>query len=35
MSERTEFDIIFVGGGAAGCVAAGRLAAANSDLKIL
>ncbi|RXW15046.1 hypothetical protein EST38_g10804 [Candolleomyces aberdarensis] len=37
MSERTaaEFDIIFVGGGAAGCVTAGRLAAANANLKIL
>lgn len=30
-----EMDIIFVGGGTAACVAAGRLAKANPDLKIL
>ncbi|RXW15040.1 hypothetical protein EST38_g10808 [Candolleomyces aberdarensis] len=29
------YDIIFVGGGAAGCVAAGQLAAANPGLKVL
>ncbi|KAG8698578.1 hypothetical protein FRC08_005831 [Ceratobasidium sp. 394] len=31
----SEVDIIFVGGGTAACVAAGRLAAANPDLEIL
>ncbi|KAG8725934.1 hypothetical protein FRC12_023875 [Ceratobasidium sp. 428] len=36
MVEQTgEVDIIFVGGGAAACVAAGRLAAANPGLEIL
>ena len=30
-----EVDIIFAGGGTAACVAAGRLAKANPDLKIL
>jgi alcohol oxidase len=30
-----EMDIIFAGGGTAACVAAGRLAKANPDLKIL
>jgi choline dehydrogenase-like flavoprotein len=30
-----DVDIIFVGGGTAACVAAGRLAKANPDLKIL
>jgi choline dehydrogenase-like flavoprotein len=30
-----DFDIIFAGGGTAACVAAGRLAKANPDLKIL
>ncbi|MCJ1399000.1 hypothetical protein MMC11_002202 [Xylographa trunciseda] len=30
-----EYDIIFAGGGAAGCVAAGRLARANPSLSIL
>lgn len=30
-----DADIIFVGGGTAACVAAGRLAKANPDLKIL
>ncbi|KDQ20453.1 hypothetical protein BOTBODRAFT_169207 [Botryobasidium botryosum FD-172 SS1] len=30
-----EYDIIFAGGGAAGCLAAGRLAAADPSLKIL
>ncbi|SGZ28435.1 BQ5605_C027g10336 [Microbotryum silenes-dioicae] len=30
----SEVDIVFVGGGAAGCVAAGRLAKANPDLQI-
>jgi len=31
----SEVDIIFAGGGTAACVAAGRLAKANPDLKIL
>ncbi|KAG9116045.1 hypothetical protein FRC07_007492 [Ceratobasidium sp. 392] len=36
MVEQTgEVDVIFVGGGAAACVAAGRLAAANTGLEIL
>jgi alcohol oxidase len=39
MSDYTEavgdVDIIFAGGGTAACVAAGRLAKANPDLKIL
>lgn len=30
-----DMDIIFAGGGTAACVAAGRLAKANPDLKIL
>lgn len=30
-----EMDIIFAGGGTAACIAAGRLAKANPDLKIL
>jgi alcohol oxidase len=30
-----DVDIIFAGGGTAACVAAGRLAKANPDLKIL
>ena len=30
-----EVDIIFAGGGTAACVAAGRLAKANPDLKIV
>lgn len=30
-----DMDIIFAGGGTAACVAAGRLAMANPDLKIL
>lgn len=30
-----EMDIIFAGGGTAACVAAGRLAKANPDLRIL
>ncbi|TEB34577.1 alcohol oxidase [Coprinellus micaceus] len=33
--QENTFDIIFVGGGAAGSVAAGKLAAANPDLRIL
>ncbi|KAJ3518992.1 hypothetical protein NMY22_g13408 [Coprinellus aureogranulatus] len=33
--EPNTFDIIFVGGGAAGSVAAGRLAAANPGLRVL
>jgi alcohol oxidase len=35
MSTHDEVDIIFAGGGTAACVAAGRLAKANPDLKIL
>lgn len=36
MSEHNdEVDIIFAGGGTAACVAAGRLAKANPDLRIL
>ena len=34
-NEITEFDIIFAGGGTAACVAAGRLAKANPELKIV
>jgi choline dehydrogenase-like flavoprotein len=30
-----DMDVIFAGGGTAACVAAGRLAKANPDLKIL
>ena len=30
-----DMDIIFAGGGTAACIAAGRLAKANPDLKIL
>lgn len=30
-----DMDIVFVGGGTAACVTAGRLAAAHPDLKIL
>ena len=33
--ETPEFDVIFAGGGTAACVAAGRLAKGNPDLKIL
>jgi alcohol oxidase len=33
--EIGDVDIIFAGGGTAACVAAGRLAKANPDLKIL
>ncbi|KAL0955068.1 hypothetical protein HGRIS_003985 [Hohenbuehelia grisea] len=35
MASNTTYDIIFAGGGAAACVAAGRLAAADPSLKIL
>ncbi|PFH48754.1 GMC oxidoreductase [Amanita thiersii Skay4041] len=35
MSSDTVYDIIFAGGGAAACVTAGRLAAADPSLKIL
>ncbi|KAH8103817.1 alcohol oxidase-like protein [Cristinia sonorae] len=35
MASETEFDIIFAGGGAAACVTAGRLAAADPSLRIL
>lgn len=31
----SEVDIVFAGGGTAACVAAGRLAKANPDLKVL
>jgi alcohol oxidase len=34
-SEDGEVDIIFAGGGTAACVAAGRLASADPNLKIL
>lgn len=34
-ADMGEMDIIFAGGGTAACVAAGRLAKANPDLKIL
>lgn len=33
--QHGDMDIIFAGGGTAACVAAGRLAKANPDLKIL
>jgi alcohol oxidase len=33
--EHGDMDIIFAGGGTAACVAAGRLAKAHPDLKIL
>jgi len=35
MANETEYDIIFAGGGASACVAAGRLAAADPSLRIL
>ena len=34
-SNLGDVDVIFAGGGTAACVAAGRLAKANPDLKIL
>ncbi|KAJ7017403.1 GMC oxidoreductase-domain-containing protein [Mycena alexandri] len=35
MSTSDEFDIVFAGGGASGCLIAGRLAAADPSLRIL
>ncbi|KJA14517.1 GMC oxidoreductase [Hypholoma sublateritium FD-334 SS-4] len=35
VEENTVFDIIFAGGGASACITAGRLAAADPNLKIL